>query len=1102
MREFLAAEQARSSPDSNTATLPTPGAEGKQWRLSFSDPAADRTPTEPPSWLQRAGALFSPGNADAATENPDIPTLPPGFRAVAPATPLPQGFRASGAPTPSEPQQPPVSGSQEYQPFQIPYGEIAGRGLYGGAKGAVSGTLGLVPDLVNLATLLATYPFREGDAPRIPAGSHDIQGWIDKAAGILGYQPPTPGSMGEHAEQGATALGTFVGPGGALRLATRLGVPLEVLTRLVSAGPVRDAALGITGAVGGEVARDIFPGYANAPAIGAIAAPLALAGLHGLADASLRATGRRVLPRQEVGRAGEALATAQDTLSQTRAQAETANRAITERYRLLQEGEKSRLRPLEAQQEAADAASLAAQGNLASTTERAAEQTSMQVGLVQDAADNFLRQHGVTQIRQQGQLQHLDQLLPPGPGLAPLPAGRAIQAETAQGVESARELLAQGYRQLENDVGPRLSRMQVAERAKAWGARIFDTWRDTKNVLFEATEKVTGDTPIVALTTLKQRIAPMLDESAQTGQPVPRGTRQMGQTATADISAGDLARAQAAAFPGMTQAMSMDELRDLSQYILRGGLAGVTPQRRQVLEQFLQQLSSGGDALVPFWLARRMESALGEMAYKGARPIGTLQQGRARQLYWSIQDDLRRFYTDLPEGQVIAPELRKAKDFFIDGIQTYNKSIIGGLLDNAPGKVEQFLDKFLGTKSNEQLLRVRENADPATWQMFSAYALSDLFERASPGGVFDPSRFRTISQRITNYGKIDVLLTPDQKARFMQLTQEMGDFKHSDVVKMHQVLASKTPEDILGYVFQPGVGSHTLAYHGMTSPSQFDEAVKAWAGKFLRDSADLSPDQLYKRLEPMARDMGTGQSQLDTMLAQYPGTADAITDRLAQYRSGGQVVATLADLQQQAQAAVKTTQEMGKAREDIVRLAGTRTVEQAYRDAAQAQAAVDRATRQLELLESRGARLKRVTEAGGHQRIVEAQEEVRNAQGLLRDAKVRAGLPETFDLRHFSRLGTTGMYVRSGAVLGGITALIEGLLTGHPVTAIAGGTIAGGAMAFNAFTHSAPGQRLMASGLKGQYGLAAVRFATQVLAGELSTPPGGEFTPPSFPSAP
>lgn len=453
-------------------------------------------------------------------------------------------------------------------------------------------------------------------------------------------------------------------------------------------------------------------------------------------------------------------------------------------------------------------------------------------------------------------------------------AGEAARADVqALGARANTRAQAEGAKLVEG-VGQTLDRMQTLATAKNFFQKeFFEKGRQSLGKLFDATEQVTGDAPVVNVTRFREGATRVAAESAATGQAVPRGTG-----AFASLGVGQ------------------DELLELLE---QGGKTPMSEAQRKIASQIA---SAEGGVSIPFWMARRMESALNQAAYGGARPIGTITQGKARRLLGQLQDDLHDFYagpeatTASPaiegalqavggQGDTLAEALPLAKQKYREFIQTANRTVISKLLDPNPVVQEKFLKPFVSGSDQAQLLAVKGAASPEVWDTLGAYVLGELHKKASGGGQFDTRLMADELKKLRRSGRMDVLYTPEQVAAIERYSATLTAGEESYAAGLRKAIQGKEPEKVVDFVFHPGDYSRTQGFRAAVQPDTYDAAVKAWAQKFQDDAQSLSPAQLRNKYGIMTQREklpggGAAPSQLDILLTDYPDAADAITEAL------------------------------------------------------------------------------------------------------------------------------------------------------------------------------------------------------------------------------
>jgi hypothetical protein len=973
--------------------------------------------------------------------------------------------------------------------------EPAVRGLYGLGSSAAATALGWPMDLYNLATMLTHFGPKSGQMPPLPGSSPQWKQALDESLTKEGlYTPPTPGSWGATAERFGNRVGQFLGPG-------RLGGP--------SAGLKRDVLMGTEAGVGEGLARTLVPNSETAGDIGAALGPLAQTGVHALTSLGFKVFGKNALRQQDVREALEDLGKAETAWQTATTQFEEATQRVTDGYGQVLQGQDARMRDLQQQVYTTQLAREQAATRAKALIERTTESTGLQTRAATDYVQQLRDQERAAKQGTEDAFTGLPGAMPPGP-YPTTPGdiqsiGTAGKAAATQSAETLRGEREGSFTRFYKAISTRVERMEVATRGRQWASKAYDTWHGAKSLLFDATEAVTGNEPVVYLRHLHgTEGTPMpgpgvplgtrsaLQEAQQTGQGVPRGTPAMeraGRMPPGQVTDAERLLAQAGTMPGVQQSLSAEEL----QGILSNPdfLKGLTPEQRGIATQFLERMTTsyGSDVPVPFWLGRRLESALGALAYRGAKPIGTLQQGRARQLYWQLHKDMEAFY-ETPAGLEIAPQMQEAKQLYKDGIRNFNEGLMGKLLNHRPGQAESFLDSLWSTKSNEEMFRIRQNADPETWEMFQAYLMADLHRKASPGGLFMPERFESMARQLERNGKLDILFTPEQRAAFDAERQQMTAFTPSYQVKLRKALDGKAPEQVVPYVFAPGQVERTQNFRAISTPENYDAAVKAWVGTFLKDAPHLSEAQLQQRLLKM-------EPQLDTMFAAYPGTADQVRDLLQQYRQGRITTHALGRQRALASQGARDTRALGAEQGRLATEAAQRPVQAAEEAVALAQDALKRA--ELQHAEATAARtqdLTRVKETGPEaQALAAAQDELTRTQETLKQARLAAKQPETGVASP-----RTKTFLHGSDFLGSLGAIFYGVGTGHPWVALAGaGGVAyeAGRLGLGQMVQSPRGRQILEQGLRGKYGPKAATFAGLVVAPHAGAPPDASAPPPA-----
>lgn len=873
-----------------------------------------------------------------------------------------------------------------------------------------TGAVGAVGDILNI-------PGQLGGAPnRLPIGTQDIQ----KA---IGFEPRTA------AERAGTTVGQFVGPGAALRSlgANLLHLPSDVVRAIepfVSAGLKRDLAMGGVAAGGEEAARQLFPGSEVAPTIARVAGPLGVAATHAALSKGAQIAGKAmgITARQDI-QAGKDAATAAGE------EVQAAQRALTST------GERT----------AEDVAR--AQSELAAVKEGAAAQASQAERQVAQSFVPLEDELGQSILKERTTAGTPRAITQTPPGLQEV--GQAAHKEADIGLQVAEGFHETRAREegkaLIESIGPKLERLQVLGHARAGAQKFYEQSRKTIGELFDATEHVTGNAPTVSLDGLRSRAEGMLAEAR--GQ-ISGATEEGISGASAQATFAKELGGTGEEVPRQTGLLARVGLaKDEVENLFHEGRIPLTKDQEDYLQHFLSDpdMATG---LVPFWFARRLESGLSKLAYEGAKPIGNVQQGQARRLLGGLQDDLHNFY-QTPEGTEILPQLTEAKQQYANFVQIVNKSIVSKLLSKDRVQVEQFLRPFTtGGQDTTQIELAKQAASPEVWNTLKAYTLSSLYDKAVQAtGQFDPQALLTSLKTLRKSGKMGIIFEPEEIASIERYAQSLTATNPTVLDTFRKAILRKAPSEVTEYVFQPGKLEHTQNFKAVSTPDTFDTAVKAWAAKLRADLPDMTPQQIQARMKDLVYRDGKAPSQLDIMLAEYPGVADRMTKMVEGYRTSTRDVAQVAGRGEQAVAEAKSAVATAKAR-----------------------AAAETATQE--------------------KAVDYAKASLKDQQDLLAQVKEKYGVPEdTATMHNYMRVA--GLHLRShGPVTAGIMLALDGILFHHPALVGAGVLAAGGAQAFKAFAGTESGRRIIREGLPTRYSPSAIRFAVQSLgAGEPTGPP-------------
>lgn len=733
---------------------------------------------------------------------------------------------------------PPLPEQEEGVP---PAADTLLRVIYGLGRGAVGGTAGIPIDLVNLVSMLESLPYESRALPELPGGSQDIQQWIDRLAGLAGYTRPEPGSGTEVAQNIAGTTGVFAGPAWFLK-GTQLAAKVPGLMRVLSTGSSwRDILMGLLSGSGGEIGKQIL---SESPelghVIGSLAAPISAAVAEQMAkQATRRLLGVKPLTYEQQARM--AIAAGEDI-------------------------------PLKGS-EVQGSEAVARVENFPSYT-----LTGTQPG----------RRFTEQQAQKAGEAveRALQPLELPGGGFPGTPeTGLAMQQEAMRATKTAAGRFGRRYHAFVDTMGQRLGKLELAARAKEWAKETFGEFQKQKRVMYDATEEVTGNDGVLQVGRLRQTASDVRRESAQAGAGTPRGTERLSSIGTRPKTDAELRQEipelQAQILPGQHTPLDLEDLQTL--FSDPRFLHGLSQEQRQAITAFFTQTT---DEPIPFWLGRRIQSHLGEIAYRRAEPIGTLTQGKARRMHWAISQDIDDFLTGTPEGQIIDPLLKEAHAYYKRYRTLFNESIVGRLMDKDPASAESFLNAVVRGQDLSKMQTVKENASPEVWEAIRTYAMARLYDEAKG----DPKQLMRRAQPLIESGKLDILLDdPGARARFDRLLQESSAFDERTGARVAKLIAKKDPEQVPAFVFQPGKITRTQEYKAGTPPAVFDQGLRSWVGQLIEQAQTTQPlptigrpvtaiEKVLKQLEPMVVRHQNQPSQLDVMFTQYPGVSDRLTD--------------------------------------------------------------------------------------------------------------------------------------------------------------------------------------------------------------------------------
>lgn len=872
---------------------------------------------------------------------------------------------------------------------------------------------------------------------KLPIGS-------DSVARQFGIPPESMSAL----ERTLQGVGGFVSPGLFLKVAEGVGILPSAARKLypfVSAGPKVDVALGTVSTAGSAVGAQVTPGSPVGPLVGGVGAPLTVIGARALISQGIKTFGKPIVLRQDAEEAERiARTTQQESAIHVRIARERIDAAKADLADRVQRGEMD------------EASMQRALARIQQTGEQS-------ITTAFDPLRDELTQ-GVLKTRTTGGTPRAIPQVPPGTQ----EVGKEARTAATEGQTQLNTQLVEESKKIIESLGPALNRIGTLGAARRFFREtFFKEGRENLGKLFDATEKVTGDVPVVQTNRLEALAMADRDEAVKLGRAVPQ---QRGAVFFADEGFG----------------FSKDELHELlTSDSLK--VKPLTDEQKTLVQTILDSPDYADKGMLPFAFARRLESALNEIAYRGANPIGTITQGKARRYVAGMQDDIHDFLVS-PAATTYAPEIEAAltpfggtaaaeptisgaldlaKAKYRDFIQTSNNTIVSKILSNNTTVQRQFLHPFTTPTGDVGVLTdIKKVASPEVWDTLGAFTMAEGHRIASASGQFDIGTMQNWLKGLRKSGKMDILYTPEQVANIERYATKMTEAAEEYIPRFRAVLRNN-PEDVLPLVFKPGNFTETQNFKAIMPEEVFDTAVKAHAADMLQDLATLTPEAFHQKyMKLFYRDRigggvghggGYAPSQLDIMLTEYPKD---VADRMTQ------AFDSLKPRQAQAKADVERAQ-------NVLRELQERTAEgfKVETENVAATAAMQKATATEE---------KTLTDFADEQ---------------LRILKKKAGVPEDVMVYGYGRFGP--LHLRTSAAGNATLALALGesmiaLIAGQPLYALAGVTAAGTVVGLQNAAYSAAGKAAIRQGLTGKWAPSSARWAAQAL--NLDTPKKSEAT--------
>jgi len=439
-------------------------------------------------------------------------------------------------------------------------------------------------------------------------------------------------------------------------------------------------------------------------------------------------------------------------------------------------------------------------------------------------------------------------------------AGAQAKAEARQIIEQVRGDLATGIRRIIDSFGVKVNAEAMLEAVKKDVRLAHQRWRASVGPLFDATEAMTGDVPVVKPQHLMTTLAELLGETAETMRPLARGTAALGKRF------------------GLTE-----EMLKVFPPAMRG-----------------QMVSALSGNAIPFWAARRIESWLGE-ASRFDRPIGSLTQGAARALYQAIRQDIKDFMLDPQSPPGLPTALAEAKQAYKTGVNVFresiNRAIYAGKVKPIPFIRQVFKPKVSGG-SIENILDVREVVTPDTWRKMVATWLADLYDRATPQTPAGLAKFAKLV-RMYNPDELDIILGRPAAEAIQALATQAEDIATKPIAELNRLInrGAVAPEQVVPRVFQLEALTNTRLFREVSTPDVWERARQTFFGELFEQARQKVAEgerrfmpTVYAELLEAYRKTG----QLRLILSPHPGeTRPDVLARAAEQQQAVQDMLTV-----------------------------------------------------------------------------------------------------------------------------------------------------------------------------------------------------------------
>ena len=396
----------------------------------------------------------------------------------------------------------------------------------------------------------------------------------------------------------------------------------------------------------------------------------------------------------------------------------------------------------------------------------------------------------------------------------PLQAAEALiggQADPMDVLNRAQQSISQAVTEQAGGWGDQLQTMtqQIGRGMDAVALKLrasqdllqrFGAWKTLKNNAFTQVQTAAGDTPLISLAPVRETAQAMMEEAVRTGTPMPRLVPFLARVGESD--------ADRLVTSFMQDLQGSLGGRDLSPTEMTNFLVRVTGRNLPPDIQAAIAASSETGGMVPFWVARKLESWLGE-ASGFQKPVGSLAQGGARRLYTAVRGAENDFLLS-PAGEATNTLLAEAKQLYRTGLHTFNEGFNEQIMQGRRGG-QSMLDRLFKPGNVEELLDYKSIVPEQTWQDTVATWLTQKYRQAMTGqapdgtAIFSPEAFNKLMRPYQMHDQLSQILTPEQTTVMSDLLRQYATAERTPLYALGKQVANQNldPESVMGRIFQP-----------------------------------------------------------------------------------------------------------------------------------------------------------------------------------------------------------------------------------------------------------------------------------------------------------